>query len=174
MPPGRIGEIGRLFLTGEGSSRIFPAKNAICEVLRLGAPVGDLDRRRPAGPRVRSEPVRRLRGQQQRQDQGVDLAVHAAAEAGPRATLFGLSANSPCMLETCHFAVLHAPLRQGGRRGRHEERGRAGPVLSVVARAVGEGLADGGQPAAGRPEGQGGVGGGVGPGAGARRWPGRR
>ena len=34
-----IRETGRLFLTGEGSSRIFPAKNLICEILRLGVPV---------------------------------------------------------------------------------------------------------------------------------------
>lgn len=31
-----IDEVGRLFLTGEGSSRIFPAKNCIYENLRLG------------------------------------------------------------------------------------------------------------------------------------------
>jgi glucosamine--fructose-6-phosphate aminotransferase (isomerizing) len=30
---------GKLFLTGEGSSRIFPAKNAIYEALRMGAPL---------------------------------------------------------------------------------------------------------------------------------------
>lgn len=34
-----IRESGRLFLTGEGSSRIFPAKNLITEVLHLGVPV---------------------------------------------------------------------------------------------------------------------------------------
>jgi glucosamine--fructose-6-phosphate aminotransferase (isomerizing) len=34
-----IKEAGRLFLTGEGSSRIFPAKNLIAESLRLGAPL---------------------------------------------------------------------------------------------------------------------------------------
>jgi glucosamine--fructose-6-phosphate aminotransferase (isomerizing) len=32
-------EAGRLFLTGEGSSRIFPAKNMIYEALRMGAPL---------------------------------------------------------------------------------------------------------------------------------------
>ena len=31
---------GRLFLTGEGSSRIFPAKNMILELMRMGAPLG--------------------------------------------------------------------------------------------------------------------------------------
>ena len=30
---------GRLFLTGEGSSRIFPAKNLMTEVLSLGLPL---------------------------------------------------------------------------------------------------------------------------------------
>jgi glucosamine--fructose-6-phosphate aminotransferase (isomerizing) len=34
-----IKEAGRLFLTGEGSSRIFPAKNMMYEVLRLGIPL---------------------------------------------------------------------------------------------------------------------------------------
>ncbi len=34
-----IRNIGRLFLTGEGSSRIFPGKNAICQALRNGLPV---------------------------------------------------------------------------------------------------------------------------------------
>ncbi len=32
-----IRRAGRLFLTGEGSSRIFPAKNAIYELMRMGA-----------------------------------------------------------------------------------------------------------------------------------------
>ena len=35
----RIMELGRLFLTGEGSSRIFPAKNLICEILCQGIEV---------------------------------------------------------------------------------------------------------------------------------------
>lgn len=34
-----IRQAGRLLLTGEGSSRIFPAKNAIYELLKLGAPL---------------------------------------------------------------------------------------------------------------------------------------
>ena len=34
-----IQKVGRLFLTGEGSSRIFPAKNLICEALRQGIPL---------------------------------------------------------------------------------------------------------------------------------------
>ena len=34
-----IGRSGKLFLTGEGSSRIFPAKNLMYEVLRLGIPL---------------------------------------------------------------------------------------------------------------------------------------
>ena len=32
----RIGQVGRLMLTGEGSSRIFPAKNAIRKALAWG------------------------------------------------------------------------------------------------------------------------------------------
>ncbi len=34
-----IKKAGRLFLTGEGSSRIFPAKNMMCEMMRAGASV---------------------------------------------------------------------------------------------------------------------------------------
>ena len=34
-----IEETGKLFLTGEGSSRIFPAKNMRAEMMKLGAPV---------------------------------------------------------------------------------------------------------------------------------------
>ena len=34
-----IQRAGKLFLTGEGSSRIFPAKNLIYERLRLGVPL---------------------------------------------------------------------------------------------------------------------------------------
>ncbi len=34
-----IRQTGKLFLTGEGSSRIFPAKNTIYEGLRMGAPL---------------------------------------------------------------------------------------------------------------------------------------
>lgn len=34
-----IKKAGRLFLTGEGSSRIFPAKNMMCELMRAGSPV---------------------------------------------------------------------------------------------------------------------------------------
>ena len=34
-----IRQTGKLFLTGEGSSRIFPAKNLMCEILRHGIPL---------------------------------------------------------------------------------------------------------------------------------------
>ncbi|MEN6457867.1 MAG: sugar isomerase [Thermoguttaceae bacterium] len=34
-----IRQTGRLFLTGEGSSRIFPAKNLICQVMASGVPL---------------------------------------------------------------------------------------------------------------------------------------
>jgi glucosamine--fructose-6-phosphate aminotransferase (isomerizing) len=42
-PPCQLAEVvqkrGKLFLTGEGSSRIFPAKNLIYQKMRLGAPL---------------------------------------------------------------------------------------------------------------------------------------
>lgn len=46
-----IGETGRIFFTGEGSSRIFPAKNAISRAMRRGLPV----RVATAGAREASE-----------------------------------------------------------------------------------------------------------------------
>jgi glucosamine--fructose-6-phosphate aminotransferase (isomerizing) len=94
-----IGDVGRLFLTGEGSSRIFPAKNAICEALRLGAPL-----------QVSTDGAR--------QAHEYDLsrfAVFGASNSGKtkelislftqlknqgHANRFGLSAHSPCTLET--------------------------------------------------------------------------
>lgn len=93
-----IQQTGRLFLTGEGSSRIFPAKNTICEALRLGAPLG-----------IATEGAR--------QAHEYDLsrfAVFGASNSGKTKELislftelgkrghakrFGLTANSPCMLE---------------------------------------------------------------------------
>jgi glucosamine--fructose-6-phosphate aminotransferase (isomerizing) len=93
-----IRECGRLFLTGEGSSRIFPAKNLISEVLRQGLPLA-----------VATEGAR--------QAQEYDLSqstVFGASNSGKTKELislftqlgrqghrkrFGLSANSPCTLE---------------------------------------------------------------------------
>ena len=94
-----IRDAGKLFLTGEGSSRIFPAKNLICEVLRLGVPLS-----------VATEGAR--------QAHAYDLsefAVFGASNSGKTKELislftrlgkrghkkrFGLTANSPCMLES--------------------------------------------------------------------------
>ena len=55
---------GRLLLTGEGSSRIFPAKNMLFELLRLGAAVGRVHRRSAAGPRILPGRHVRVWGQQ--------------------------------------------------------------------------------------------------------------
>ncbi len=94
-----IAETGKLFLTGEGSSRIFPAKNLICEILRLGVPLA-----------AATEGAR--------QAHEYDLSafvVFGASNSGKTKELislftqlckqghqkrFGLSANSPCTLET--------------------------------------------------------------------------
>lgn len=93
-----IRETGKLFLTGEGSSRIFPAKNFICEVLRLGIPLA-----------VATEGARQAHEYDLSQ-----FAVFGASNSGKtkelislfhqlrkqnHAKLFGLTANSPCMLE---------------------------------------------------------------------------
>ena len=94
-----IRDTGKLFLTGEGSSRIFPAKNLICEVLQMGAPLA-----------VFTEGAR----QAHQYDLG-QFAVFGASNSGKTKELislftqlgrqghakrFGLTANSPCMLET--------------------------------------------------------------------------
>jgi glucosamine--fructose-6-phosphate aminotransferase (isomerizing) len=93
-----IQKAGKLFLTGEGSSRIFPAKNLICEVLRQGIPLA-----------VATE------GARQAHEYNLhDFAVFGASNSGKTKELislftqlskqghdkrFGLTANSPCMLE---------------------------------------------------------------------------
>ena len=94
-----IRDTGKLFLTGEGSSRIFPAKNLICEALQMGAPLA-----------VATEGAR----QAHQYDLG-DFVVFGASNSGKTKELislftqlrdrghtnrFGLTANSPCMLET--------------------------------------------------------------------------
>ena len=94
-----IRDTGRLFLTGEGSSRIFPAKNLLTEVLRLGLPLA-----------AATEGARQAHEYDLSQ-----FAVFGASNSGKTKELislftqlcrqghqkrFGLSANSPCTLET--------------------------------------------------------------------------
>lgn len=93
-----IRETGKLFLTGEGSSRIFPAKNVMCEALRLGVPLA-----------IATEGARQAHEYDLSQ-----FAVFGASNSGKtkelislftqlgkrgHGKLFGLTANSPCMLE---------------------------------------------------------------------------
>lgn len=91
---------GRLFLTGEGSSRIFPAKNMICEALRLGSPLA-----------IATE------GSRQAHEYGLtDYAVFAASNSGQTKEVislftklaaqgnekrFGLTANEGTRLDSC-------------------------------------------------------------------------
>ena len=94
-----IRDTGKLFLTGEGSSRMFPAKNLICEVLRRGVPLA-----------VATEGAR-----QAHEYDLSSFAVFGASNSGKtkelislftqlgkqgHAKLFGLSANSPCVLDS--------------------------------------------------------------------------
>ncbi len=89
---------GRLFLTGEGSSRIFPAKNMIYDALRLGIPLS-----------IATEGAR-----QAHEYPLNNFAVFGASNSGKTKELislftqlkkqghdkrFGLTANTPCMLE---------------------------------------------------------------------------
>jgi glutamine---fructose-6-phosphate transaminase (isomerizing) len=93
-----IRDTGKLFLTGEGSSRIFPAKSLICEVLRLGIPLA-----------VATEGARQAHEYDLSQ-----FAAFGASNSGKtkelislfsqlgkkgHTKLFGLTANTPCMLE---------------------------------------------------------------------------
>jgi glutamine---fructose-6-phosphate transaminase (isomerizing) len=93
-----IQKTGRLFLTGEGSSRIFPAKNMMYEILRQGVPLTAFT----DGARQAHEYNLR------------DFAVFAASNSGKtkeiislfkelvkqnHSKLFGVTANSPCTLE---------------------------------------------------------------------------
>jgi glucosamine--fructose-6-phosphate aminotransferase (isomerizing) len=100
-----IHETGRLFLTGEGSSRIFPAKNLICEVMKMGIPLA----------------VTTEGGRQAHEYDLSEFAVFGASNSGKTKELislftllcsqghkkrFGLTANTPCPLEgvstRCH------------------------------------------------------------------------
>ena len=94
-----IRQTGKLFLTGEGSSRIFPAKNLIYETLQRGVPLA-----------VFTEGAR-----QAHQYDLSQFVVFGASNSGKTKELislftqlrqqghakrFGLTANSPCLLET--------------------------------------------------------------------------
>jgi glutamine---fructose-6-phosphate transaminase (isomerizing) len=94
-----IRDTGKLFLTGEGSSRIFPAKSLMCEVMRLGGPIA-----------TATEGARQAHEYDLSQ-----FAVVGASNSGKTKELislftklckqrharrFGLTAHSPCPLET--------------------------------------------------------------------------
>ena len=94
-----IGEVGRLFLTGEGSSRIFPAKNAICESMRLGAPISiATDGARQAHEYDLSRFAVFGASNSGKTKELISLMTQLKAQG--HAHRFGLSAHSPSMLET--------------------------------------------------------------------------
>jgi hypothetical protein len=76
-----IKKAGRLFLTGEGSSRIFPAKNMMCEMMRAGASVSVTTEGAP-GACVQSARLRGVRREQQRPDQGTHFALYPVEGTG--------------------------------------------------------------------------------------------
>jgi len=94
-----IRETGKLFLTGEGSSRIYPAKNMMYQALKMGAPLTIL-----------------TEGARQAHEYDLsDFVVFGASNSGKTKELislfhqlcsgghakrFGLTANSPSTLET--------------------------------------------------------------------------
>ncbi len=94
-----IGQIGRLFLTGEGSSRIFPAKNVIGEAMRLGAPVSiSTDGARQAHEYDLSRFAVFGASNSGKTKEVISLFTQLGGQG--HANRFGLSAHSPCMLET--------------------------------------------------------------------------
>ncbi len=94
-----IRESGRLFLTGEGSSRIFPAKNLITEVLRLGVPVATAtEGARQAHEYDLSKFVVFGASNSGKTKELISLFTQLGKQGHQKR--FGLSANSPCTLET--------------------------------------------------------------------------
>lgn len=94
-----IRQTGRLFLTGEGSSRIFPAKNLICENLRLGAPLAMCtEGARQAHEYNLSQFVVFGASNSGKTKELISLFTRLGEQG--HATRFGLTANSPSMLET--------------------------------------------------------------------------
>jgi glutamine---fructose-6-phosphate transaminase (isomerizing) len=94
-----VRQTGRLFLTGEGSSRIFPAKNLISDVQRLAVPLTVFtEGARQAHEYDLSESVVFGASNSGKTKELISLFSRLAKQG--HAKLFGLSANSPCMLET--------------------------------------------------------------------------
>ena len=90
---------GKLFLTGEGSSRIFPAKNLIAEILRLGVPVAAAtEGARQAHEYDLSKFVVFGASNSGKTKELISLFTQLCQQGHPKR--FGLSANSPCTLET--------------------------------------------------------------------------
>ncbi|MBP8604212.1 MAG: sugar isomerase [Phycisphaerae bacterium] len=94
----KIASIGKLFLTGEGSSRIFPAKNAIRKCLRWGLPLQICtDGSRQAAEYDLSQFAVFCASNSGRTKEVVLLAKKLAAEGNENR--FGLSANANTLLE---------------------------------------------------------------------------
>jgi glucosamine--fructose-6-phosphate aminotransferase (isomerizing) len=94
-----IRESGRLLLTGEGSSRIFPAKNLISEILRLGVPLAAAtEGARQAHEYNLSKFVVLGASNSGKTKELISLFTQLGKQGHRKR--FGLSANSPCALET--------------------------------------------------------------------------
>ena len=94
-----IRDTGKLLLTGEGSSRIFPAKNLISEVLRLGVPVAAAtEGARQAHEYDLSKFVVFGASNSGKTKELISLFTQLCQQGHQKR--FGLSASSPCPLET--------------------------------------------------------------------------
>ena len=127
-----VAGVGRLFLTGEGSSRIFPAKNVIAHARRCGWPL-----------QLHTEG-----GRQAQEYNLADWAVFALSNSGRTAEvielftaqrdqghshLYSLTAFSNTKLQSLATRGYVLSCGEEGRRSRHQERDGTGPVLSRAA-----------------------------------------
>jgi glutamine---fructose-6-phosphate transaminase (isomerizing) len=93
-----IQETGRLFLTGEGSSRIFPAKNLLCEVMKLGVPLAvATEGGRQAHEYDLSQSVVFGASNSGKTKELISLFTQLCGQGHKKR--FGLTANTPCPLE---------------------------------------------------------------------------
>ena len=91
-------QTGKLLLTGEGSSRIFPAKNMICELLRMGAPLAAFtEGARQAHEHNLADFVVFGASNSGKTKEVISLFTELAKQGHPKR--FGLSANQNTQLE---------------------------------------------------------------------------
>jgi len=94
-----VRQTGKLFLTGEGSSRIFPAKNMMVEAMRAGAPLTVFTEGARQAHEYDLSPFVVLGASNSGKTKEL-ISLFTQLGKQNHAKRFGLSANSPCTLET--------------------------------------------------------------------------